>query len=155
MQLAGLCIMVDRSDEDQMRIEETQPYTAMGTYAKLDLSAIGPMPMMQNLGMIMRNGTTVRFPFLTSQARYNQVLRVTNRGSDSMYTFESDAIDEDIGGTLPGGGVTTQWSVASLIGEGVGGASGALIIEAVPSTIDVAIVHVNREDGSTDTVIYD
>ena len=150
-----LCIMVDSSDEDGLRIEETVAYTAMGTYGKLDAGAIAPMPMMQTLGMIMRNGTTVRFPFLTSQARYNQVLRVTNRGSDSMYTFSSDVLDEDIEDTLLGGGVTTQWLVSDLIGEGVGGASGTLIIEAVPTTIDVAVVHVNRGDGSTDTVIYE
>ena len=75
-----LCIMVNPDEEDALRIEETGPYTAMGTYAKLDASAISPVPMLQTLGMIGRNGTTVRFPFLTSQARYNQVLRVTNRG---------------------------------------------------------------------------
>ena len=111
--------------------------------------------MKQTLGAITRDGTTIRFPFLTSQARYNQVLRVTNRGVATNYAFSSDAIDEDIEDTLLGGGVTTQWSVASLIGEGVGGASGTLIIEAQPTMIDVAVVHVNREDGSTDTVIYE
>ena len=150
-----LCIMVDSSDKDGLRIKETVPYTPMGTYGKLDAGAIAPMSMMDPLGMIMRNGTTVRFPFLTSQARYNQVLRVTNRGTDSMYTFSSDVLDEDIDDTLLGGDVTTQWLVSDLIGKGVGGASGTLIIEAQPHTIDVAIVHVNRGDGSTDTVIYE
>ena len=147
-----LCIMVDTS-EDGMRIPETVAYTAMGDYAKITDGAFDPEPMKQTLGMITRDGTTVRFPFLTSQARYNQVLRVTNRGVTADYTFASDA-DDEMTGELPGGGETANWLVEDLIGEGVGGTAGTLIIEAQPHMIDVAIVHVNRGDGSTDTVIY-
>ena len=49
--------------------------------------------MEQTFGMIMRDGTTVHFPFLTSQARYNQVLRITNRGSTARYEFSSSEMD--------------------------------------------------------------
>ena len=152
---AYLCIVVDPDDEDGMRIPETAAYTAMGAYMGATTgAAFAPAPMEQTLGMIRRDGTTVRFPFLTSQMRYNQLLRVTNRGSDAEYTFSSENMDDEMTGTLMGN-MTTQMSVSDLIGEGVGGTSGTLIIEAQPSVIDVAIVHVNRDDSSTDTVIYD
>ena len=56
--------------------------------------------------------------------------------------------------TLMGGGMTTRLLVRDLIGDGVGETSGTLIIEAQPGNIDVALVHVNRDDSSTDTWIY-
>ena len=148
-----LCIMVDTSEEG-MRIPDTVAYTTMGDYAKIEDGAFDPEPMKQTLGLIMRDGTTVRFPFLTSQARYNQVLRITNRGSNARYEFSSSEMDEPMEDTLMGGGMTTRLLVRDLIGDGVGEASGTLIIEAQPSTIDVALVHVNRDDSSTDTWIY-
>ena len=67
-----------------MRIPETVAYTAMGDYqGARQRGDLPDVPMMQTLGMIMRDGTTVHFPFLTSQMRYNQVLRITNRGGDA------------------------------------------------------------------------
>ena len=149
-----LCIMVSGA-EDGPRIEETdEPYTAIGRYMKIAGAAFDPVSVEQTLGRIVRNGTTIRFPFLTSQARYNQVLRITNRGSNARYEFSSSEMDEPMEDALMGGGMTTRLLVRDLIGDGVGEASGTLIIEAQPSTIDAALVHVNRDDSSTDTWIY-
>jgi hypothetical protein len=157
-----LCIMVQGEDDesedgmDAPRIPATGAYTAMGSYTGIGDAAIGPKPQEQTLGMIMRNGTTVYFPFLTSQLRYNQVLRITNRGSNpARYEFSSSEMDEPMEDTLMGGGMTTRLLVRDLIGDGVGEASGTLIIEAQPGNIDVALVHVNRDDSSTDTWIYE
>ena len=156
-----LCIMVQGEDDtsqdgmDAPRIPETGAYTAMGSYTGIENAAIGPKPQEQILGMIGRNGTTVNFPFLTSQTRYNQVLRITNRGSAvARYEFSSSEMDGVIEDTLMGSGMTTRLLVRDLIGDGVGEASGTLIIEAQPGNIDVALVHVNRDDSSTDTWIY-
>ena len=155
-----LCIMVQGEDDtsedgmDAPRIPETGAYTAMGSYTGIEDAAIGPKPQEQILGKITRNGTTVNFPFLTSQLRYNQVLRITNRGSTVRYEFSSSEMDGVIEDTLMGGGMTTRLLVRDLIGDEVGEASGTLIIESEPGNIDVALVHVNRDDSSTDTWIY-
>ena len=152
-----LCIMVQGDDTDDMeapRILDTDAYTAMGSYKALDMAANGPMGVERMLGEIDRDGTTVYFPFLTSQMRYNQVLRITNRGSNTRYEFSSSEMDGVIEDTLMGGDMTTRLLVRDLIGDGVGEASGTLIIEADENNIDVALVHVNRDDSSTDTWIY-
>jgi len=62
-----LCVMVDPEAEDPMRIPATSAYTAMGSYTGIADAAIGPMPEEQTLGMIARNGTTVRLPSLSTQ----------------------------------------------------------------------------------------
>ena len=158
-----LCIMVQGVDTEGVdgmeapRIPDTDVYTVMGSYDGIEDAAIGPKPMERMLGEINRDGTTIRFPFLTSQERYNQVLRITNRGSNPVrYEFSaSEMVGGVLEGSLMGGGMTTRLLVRDLLGDRVGEASGTLIIEAQPKHIDVAIVHVNRGDGSTDTVIYD
>ena len=153
-----LCIMVQGDDTDDMEApripDTTDAYTAMASYKALDMAANGPMGVERMLGEIDRNGTTVHFPFLTSQMRYNQVLRITNRGSNARYEFSSSEMDGVIEDTLMGGDMTTRLLVRDLIGDGVGEASGTLIIEAHINNIDVALVHVNRDDSSTDTWIY-
>ena len=91
-----LCIMVQGDDTDDMdapRILDTDAYTAMGSYKALDMAANGPMGMERMLGEIDRDGTEINFPFLTSQTRYNQVLRITNRGNPTRYEFSSSEMD--------------------------------------------------------------
>ena len=108
-----LCIMVQGDDTDDMeapRILDTDAYTAMGSYKALDMAANGPMGVERMLGEIDRDGTTVYFPFLTSQMRYNQVLRITNRGSNTRYEFSSSEMDGVIEDTLMGGDMTTRTS---------------------------------------------
>ena len=50
------------------------------------------------------------------------------------------------------GGTETEDALVT-IGDGRS-TSGSLIVEAQPSMIDVATVQINRELGTTDTVIY-
>ena len=66
---------------DAPRIPETGAYTAMGSYTGIDDAAIGPKPRAQTLGAIGRDGTTVRLPYLTTNAKFNQRLYIVNRGS--------------------------------------------------------------------------
>ena len=160
---ANLCITVLAADDDDaVQIPETAPYMVMVRYAGGTEDAKHPtMGMARELGSIVRDGTTVRFPFLAIQGRYNQWIRIVNRGGEAKYVMSFDAKDADHGddaeGTLPTG--TTALSLRDddvvTLPEGVGSTSGSLIIEAQPHMIDVATVLVNRDDSSTDTVIYD
>ena len=164
-----LCIMVQGEDDesedgmDAPRIPETGAYTAMGSYTGIEDAAIGPMPQAQTLGMIGRNGTTVRLPYLTTNAKFNQRLYIVNRGSEAGYEIdfqEGDTAGALAIGTLEAdsrtiisvGGTATQDPLVT-IGEG-GSTSGSLIIEAGPGMIDVVTVQVSRELGTTDTVVY-
>ena len=154
----SLCIMVDPDDEDGMRIPETGAYTVMGDYAKAnDDAAFGPESMERMLGRIMRNGTTVRLPYLTTNAKFNQRLYIVNRGPATAYEMDfqmGDTAGEMASGTLEAGRTVMSVSDLVTIGEG-GSTSGSLIVEAQPTMIDVATVQVNRELGTTDTVVYD
>ena len=152
-----LCISVD-SDAEGLRIKESS-YMAMATYGKNANTAFDPMGKAVALGSIVRDGTTVNFPFLTTQTRYNQWLAITNRGAaaaDYTLEFEGDDYDDVMmtGDDALPAGETTRFSLRSVLPEGIGSAAGTLIIEAQPCSVDVAIVHVTL-GSSTDTVIYD
>jgi hypothetical protein len=152
-----LCISVDPDAED-LRIKESS-YMAMATYGKNANAAFDPMGKAVALGSIVRDGTTVNFPFLTTQTRYNQWLAITNRGAaaaDYTLEFEGDDYDDVMrtGDDALPAGETTRFSLRSVLPEGIGSAAGTLIIEAQPCSVDVAIVHVTL-GSSTDTVIYD
>ena len=156
-----LCIMVDPDAEEPMRIEATTAYTAMGSYKGIADAAIGPMPEMQTLGMIGRNGVTVRLPYLTTNAKFSQRIRIVNRGAAALYTIDLQSGDmptsqED---TLEANSVTDlmvggENGFIDMIGGGRGATAGSLIIESQPSMIDVVSIQINRELGTTDTVNY-
>ena len=155
-----LCIMVDTS-EDGMRIPDTVAYTAMGDYAKIDDGAFDPAPMELTLGRIKRDGTTVHLPYLTTNAKFSQRIRVVNRGGDAGYAidFQSDDTPASIEGTLDAGSVTDFMvggmdGIIETIGSGKGATAGTIIIEAESSMIDVATIQINKELGTTDTVNY-
>ena len=152
-----LCIMVDTS-EDGMRIPDTVAYTAMGDYATIEDGAFDPEPMKQTLGMIIRDGTTIRLPYLTTHAKFTQRLYIVNRGAATVYEMdfqEGDTPGEMASGMLEANSRTTLL-VRDLVTVGEGGStSGSLIIEAQPNMIDAATVQVSRDLGTTDTVVYD
>ena len=159
-----LCIMVNPADEDGMRIPETAAYTAMGDYeGVLEGAAFEPVSIEQTLGRIMRDGTTVGLPYLTTNAKFNQRLYIVNRGAAA--TYEMDFQMGDTAGAMASGtleansrtmisvGGTASEDALVTIGEG-GSTAGTLIIEAEPTLIDVATVQISRELGTTDTVVY-
>ena len=112
--------------------------------------------MMQTLGMILRDGTTVRLPYLTTREGYVQRIRLVNRGPETKYTFSvsdnamvTEGMDE---GMLKPGRTTMRVDELVTVTE-TSTTSGTLIIEAQPGMIDVATT-LNTADGSTDTVIH-
>ena len=115
------------------------------------------------LGMIMRDGTTVELPYLTQYSPYNQRIVVRNRGAAARYEFTFDAEDdvrvmpgEDAGGMLEANS-TKYFSL--LYGDLVtiegspNRAAATLSIETQPHFIDVLVSQTNA-GGSTDTVVY-
>ena len=160
-----LCITVAQpteEDADPIVIPETAPYTVTATYEDLASAAFGTEGDTHNLGRIMRDGTTVRLPYLTTNDRFHQRIYIVNRGNDTKYvmTFHGEGDEAGMGaeGTLPGGGVTTILSLRDsdvvTIGPGRTATSGTIIIEAQPIMIDVATSQINRELGTSDTVVY-
>jgi hypothetical protein len=160
-----LCIMVQSDDTDDMdapRIPNTDAYTAIASYKALAGAASGPMGVERMLGKITRDGTTVRLPYLTTNDKFSQRLRIVNRGSAAaMYEmqFHGDGdVDGDMAtGMLAGNSVTIlNLRDGMVVTPGNGSStSGTLIIEAPTGNIDVATIQVNRELGTTDTVVYD
>ena len=153
-----ICIMVDPTDEEGMRIPETVAYTAMGDYAKVnDDRAFDPESTKQTLGSIKRDGTTIGLPYLTTNAKFNQRLYIVNRGAAADYVIDfqmGDTPGEMAEGMLEANSRTTLL-VGDLVTVGEGGSTaGTLIIEAQPNMIDAATVQVSRELGTTDTVVY-
>ena len=162
--MAYLCIMVQGDDTDDMeapRIPNTDAYTAMGSYKALADAASGPMGMNRMLGEINRDGTTVHLPYLTTNDKFSQRLRIVNRGSaDAMYEMEFHGADDMAGdmatGMLEGNSITVMnLRDGMVVTPGNGSStSGTLIVEADAGSIDVATIQINRELGTTDTLVY-
>ena len=105
---------------------------------------------------------TVRLPYLTTNDRFNQRIYIVNRGAaaDYVMTFHGDGDEAgmDAEGELMGSGATTILSLRDndvvTIGPGRTSTSGTIIIEAQTNAIDVATSQINRELGTSDTVVY-
>ena len=160
-----LCISVlEANDDDAVAIPETAPYLAMVTFAGGTPDAKYPAPdTTYELGLVDRDGTTVRLPYLTTNDRFNQRIYIVNRGvaADYVMSFHGDGDEAgmDAEGVLMGSGATTILSLQDndvvTIGPGRTSTSGTIIIEAQPNVIDVATSQINRELGTSDTVVYD
>ena len=161
-----LCITVDQpteEDADEIIIPETAAYMVMATYEDIASAAFGTEGETHNLGRIMRDGTTVRLPFLTTYSKYNQRLVIVNRGNAAMYTISFTPEEgvmavpgSDAGGTLAANSTTVinlaDGNLVTLSGKTR--TAGTLIVESEPTMIDVATTLVNIETGTTDTVVY-
>ena len=161
-----LCITVAQPTEEDAEaiiIPETAAYTVMATYEDLASAAFGTEGDTHNLGRIMRDGTTVRLPFLTTYSAYNQRLVIVNRGNAAMYTISFTPEEgvmavpgSDAGGTLAANSTTVinlaDGDLVTLSGKTR--TAGTLIVEAEPTMIDVATTLVNIATGTTDTVVY-
>ena len=119
-----------------------------------------PSGRTHDLGHIMRDGTTVRLPYLTTFPPYNQRIVIRNRGGAAPYSMSFNVEDGatampgvDAKGTLPADSVTylsmQNDDVVTL--EGTHRATGTLTVVSESRLIDVAVSQTN-DGGSTDTV---
>ena len=162
---ANLCITVrNTEDEDAMPIPETDPYMVMTKYVSPlgDDAAFPPARGTHELGYIMRDGTTVQIPYLTTYPPYNQRIVIRNRsGVAAAYQLAFKAEDDamatpgaDAEGMLPANSViylsmmnndvvtlTDTFRVAAT-----------LTVVSEPRHIDVIVSQTN-EGGSTDSMV--
>ena len=152
--------MVDRDDEDGMRIPR-KPDTVHGDgFLRRNSTPrrLARCRWMLTLGRIKRDGTTVRFPYLTTREGYVQRIRIVNRGGEAKYTLDyatnAEAVEGTDEGVLePGERKVLVVSDVVEVTDGSTTTAGTLIVEAEPRTIDVATT-VNTADGGIDTVVY-
>ena len=159
-----LCITVDNTDDDEdtlhVRIPETVKYVARVSYKAEPNRVHAPMGTDNKLGMIDRDGTTIRLPYLTTNVKFRQRVRIVNRGPEAGYSMDfhgdGDVAGEVAVGTLGANSITNMnLGTEDVVTPGNGNnTSGTLIVEAGPGMIDVASVQINRELGTTDTVVY-
>jgi hypothetical protein len=162
---AYLCIMVQGDDTDDKvapRIPDTDAYTAMGSYKALDNAASGPMGMERMLGEINRDGTTAHIPYMTTNEGYNQRIVLSNRSSaDADYEMEFRPEDgvtatatDMATGTLMGNTTVTMKATDLVMIEGGSRTAATIILEGLPTSIDVTSVTINLETRATDTVVH-
>ena len=162
---ANLCIELRAAKHDEAVPvpSVTEPYTVTIAYkagttnAAFDPMGTGP----HSLGTIMRDGTTVHLPYLSTNDKFNQRIRMVNRSSSEAKYEMSFHGDGDVGGMdasgmLPAKSITVlSLRTDDVVEPGNGNnTSGTLIVEATANMIDVASVQINRETGNSDTVVY-
>ena len=119
-----------------------------------------------SIGKITRNGASVRVGFLTTADKYNQRLIVVNHNQSRAVAItnievnvQDDVEDFEVMGDpaelVIGPGEMKVYLVKDVLEiMGRNRASGTLSFNGVASDISVATTIVNREDGSTDTVMW-
>lgn len=151
----SLCV----SKADNANVLNATAFTAAAAYDKLvDFT---PAAAAGEVGTIVRNGTTIQVPFVSTFADYKQRLVLVNRGSaDVAYniSFTPEAgttatANAAATGTLAAGKTTVLNStdVVALTGATTRTAATITVVSS-PSKIDAATTMVNVSDKSTDTV---
>ncbi len=157
---------------DPITIPATGPYEGTVTYQSPRLRGqealdAETLEVSAALGRILRGDATVRLPYLTTDARYNQRIIMVNDGNAaatySMTFTSEEAVDAtpgaDAQGTLPANSTTVlhlrKDDVVTIGGDGASRVSAELIIAADPGDISVATNQTNAASGGTDTVVYD
>lgn len=113
------------------------------------------------LGMILRNGTTLEIPYITTFSDYNQRLVMTNNSATATTyscTFTPEAGVTATAGTGASGSIPAKTTVVvkatdlvTLTGSTRTAARCVLLSQS--TNIDAATTQVNLSDKSTDTVI--
>ena len=152
----NVCVMARaHTDDDPISIPETTIMVKTTYKPGTEDAAFPPGDGTHDLGTIERNGTTVRFPYLTTREGYVQRIRIVSRAPDGAkyaMSFADNAEATDMAeGTLDKGRNTLMVSDMVTVNEG-STTSGDLVIEASPSMIDIASTL--NTPGSTDTVLH-
>ncbi len=160
-----LCIEVSGAD-DAMAIAEGD-YSADITYKLTDAvnAEFASATASVTYGSIGRDGATVRIPYLVTDERYNQRIVIVNYGAATTYetTFTTEG-DHNVtaragaraSGALPSGTTVLRTrDVVTIEGGPPHRASGIIKFGALAGTVTVATNQTNRQNGSTDTVVYE
>ena len=117
-----------------------------------------------SIGKITRNGASVKIAFLTNAEKYNQRLIIVNHGTrdiaitDAAFNVEADVEVEVMSSAddlMIAAGERKVYLVKDMLSiMGRNRVAGTLSFSGVAGNISVATTLVNREDGSTDTVMW-
>ena len=158
-----LCISVPAHTETRpVSIPRTGAYMAMVTHKAGSAGGMMlPADASHDLGRVRRDGTTVHLPYLSTNDKFNQRIRMVNRSAmEARYEMEfhgdGDVVGMDASGTLAPMSITVlSLRTDDVVTPGNGNStSGTLNVEMQRGSVDVASVQVNRETGNTDTVVY-
>lgn len=135
-------------------------YTGEIKYTAVANASFAPAAFTGTVGSIVRNGTTIQVPYLTTLPDYNQRLVLVNRGSaDVTYaiTFTPETGNTATAGTAATGtlkaGKTTILKAADVVSlSGNTRTAATVAIVSAAANIDAATTTVNLADKSTDTV---
>jgi hypothetical protein len=154
----NLCLEVDGVDD----VINEGSYTASATVAPAAAGAVvSPAPISGTVGTIVRNGTTVQAPYITTFADYNQRIILVNRGNAEAPYMSSFTPEEGVTvtagaeamGTLAPGETKVIRAADFVTIEGGTRTAATIVIVAPPANIDAATTQVNLADGGTDTVV--
>ena len=167
-----LCVTIPGSNAKAINASEYNMmvgYTKAGAAGTRKFAATGESNL---VGEIVRNGTTVHIPYLTTHSSYNQRIVIVNRGEEPAHYMTSFTPEDGV--TVAGGGgdrgmvaagetLSLVMNPARAVQNGqmpvvniTGGnrTAATLMMEADPNDIDVAVVTINLADGTTDTMAY-
>ena len=154
-----LCIEVDGVNS----IPETTGYQAAVSYGGIASAAFPPGDANLVLGKVIRDGTTVTFPFVTIDPSVNFRFVLTNTGSEPVpYSFdfttpaETDAeVQPRAKGTLAANSTLILRSTHVVRLSGARPYTAAtLVLDAPRDNLEISSIQLSRADGSTDTVRY-
>jgi hypothetical protein len=150
-----LCVTVDGNTV----IPETT-FNGEVTYTAIATPAFAPASFSGKVGEIVRNGTSIHIPYLTTFADYAQRLVLVNRGSSDV--AYSVSFTPETGVTATAGAAangtlkaksTTVIPVTSLVTlSGATRTAATVAIVSASANIDAATTQVNLADKATDTV---
>ena len=151
-----------RGAEDKRMEINPGAYSVTTSYAVLPGGGVAAEGGTASLGMISRNGVSVRIPFLTVNERHHQRLVIMNRGAEARYSLHFHMEEGRTAtpgamasGMLPAGRVTVlslrNHDVVTI--EGGTRTSATLSVAAVPGNISVSTVIHSPTTGNTDTVV--
>ena len=161
-----LCISVDSDDAD-LDIPKTRNYMANTSYTGLTDAAFPPGAGSNELGMIDRDGTTIRITYLYADeaGRYKNRVVIRNRGRGVPYKFAfhppAGAVaspGDDAEGMLPANSTTIllAGSAGTLVTLSGGVQTAATFTaEADPDDIDLTSFLLDPDSGAPDVEDHD
>ncbi|GGY82495.1 hypothetical protein GCM10011613_29120 [Cellvibrio zantedeschiae] len=149
------CIVSDGS-----KVIPESSYSATVTYTAVTNAVWAPAVFSGKVGDVVRNGTTIQVPYITTFEGYTQRLVLVNRGAaDVTYavTFTPEtgvtaAAGAKATGTLKANSTTIIPSVDLVTLTGASRTAATVAIVSAQANIDAATTIVNAGDKSTDTV---
>ena len=157
------CVLVSENEVEIPNIGDDRDLDGYEiTVTPMNGTSPGPVLSGANGGSVDRNGTSVNITYLSTEAAYNQVLVIVNRGTREaefwMTEFQTEGetmVDEEgLRGTVAAGSRVTRRIQDELTIMKGNRASGTLNLTAPTNEVDVMTIQFHPGTGQVDTTIY-